>query len=168
MEAEAGQVPTLPLAVSIQRELTVPPAACSPLKTKNESASVVTVTSVVPVGAKVTPLLKVVVAFTLSVSADASPSTVEPLAVSVPVSVVAPVTAKALLIVVVPVPAPIATVVAAPPIFNVVTPALRRLNVVCVEVISPPLTAISPLRVRLPDLSRLATVVPEAEADKIF
>ena len=130
MEAEAGQVPTLPLAVSIQRELTVPPAACSPLKTKNESASVVTVTSVVPVGAKVTPLLNVAVAFTPRMSEEASPSVTLPLAESAPVRVVPPVTVKALLIVEVPVAAPIETVVAAPPMFKVVTPEFNKLNVV--------------------------------------
>jgi len=40
-------------------------------------------------------------------------------------------------------------VVAAAPIFSVVTVAFRRLNVVAVDVISPPLTAKSPVSVRL-------------------
>ena len=65
------------------RQTLLPTAVCKPAKMTVESASVVKVTPVVPVGANVTPLLKVVVAFTLSVSADVSPSTVEPLAVSV-------------------------------------------------------------------------------------
>ena len=58
-----------------------------------------------------------------------------------------PSTSKLLLIFVVPVAAPISSVVAAPAKFTVVALALTRLNVVELVVISPPLTARSPVTV---------------------
>jgi hypothetical protein len=80
--------------------------------------------------------------------------------VAVPVAVVvisAPLTARspvttvlALLIVAVPVAAPILTVVPAPAKFTVVAVALTKLNVVAVVVMSPPLTAKSPVSVTSP------------------
>ena len=68
---------------------------------------------------------------------------------------------KLLFKVVVPVPAPTAMVVAAPPMFRVVTPELSKLKVPAVEVRSPPLTATSaaavtfPVRVEVPSMVRV-------------
>ena len=66
--------------------------------------------------------------------------------VVVPFTVKSPViTVLALLSVNVPVAAPIETVVAAPPILRVVAVVFNKLNVVAEVVISPPLTAKSPV-----------------------
>ena len=150
------------------RQTLLPMAVCKPAKMTVESASVVKVTSVVPVGENATPLVKVAVALTSKVSDEASPSVILPLAVSVPVNVVAPVTANVLFIVVVPVPAPRKRAVAAPPMFRVVAFVLNSEAVAAVVVRSPPLRAMSPDVVIFPDLSTLRTVVPEAEAVRIF
>ena len=145
-----------------------PAAACNPAKITVESASVLNVISVVPDGVKVTSLLNVVVALMPSVSTAELPSVVSPFAVSAPVKVVAPATAKALFMVDVPDDAPRLSVVAAPPIFKLVAPVLNSVAVLEVVVKSPPLIAISPEVVIFPDLSRFKTVVPEAEAVRIF
>jgi len=71
------------------------------------------------------------------------------------------------LIVVTPVAAPIDIAVPAPAKFNVDTVAFNRLNVVCELVMSPPLTAMSPVRVvspvtaRAPDTVRSWENIPE-------
>ena len=89
----------------------------------------------------------VVVPFIVTVSTEESPS------------VVLPSTINALLIEVVPVAAPISNVVAAPPTLRVVTVEFKRLNVVALDVRSPPLTAISPAVVMLL-LSSITTPEP--------
>ncbi len=94
----------------------------SPGKLRNESASETIVTLSVPAGWRRT----------------------RPFAVSEPFAVVLPVIVKALFTVVVPDAAPNEREVAAPPTFNVVTPELRRLNVLVPDVNSPPLIAKSP------------------------
>jgi len=97
---------------------------------------------------------------------------------SPPLTPKSPVTVAELLIVVVPVEAPREIVVAAPPIFRVVAVALIRLKVVssvskspslicrssATTRVAPPRSEIVPSTAKLPLLSRLATVVPEAEA----
>ena len=71
--------------------------------------------------------------------------------ISAPLTARSPVTTVlALLIVAVPVAAPILTVVPAPAKFTVVAVALTKLNVVAVVVMSPPLTAKSPVSVTSP------------------
>ena len=67
--------------------------------------------------------------------------------ISSPETVRSPVTTASLPIVVVPVVAPIAVAVDAPPKFKVVAFVLRRLAVAAVVVMSPQLTAISPVKV---------------------
>ena len=65
------------------------------------------------------------------------------------VPVVLPTYKEEFLTVIVPEVAPIVNEVAAPPIFNVVAVALKRVAVVVVVVISPPLTARSPAIVKV-------------------
>lgn len=79
-----------------------------------------------------------------------------------------PVADKALLIVVVPVKAPKLRLVAAPPIFRVVTVELSRLKLVAELVKSAPLTARSPVKVVSPVTARVedrvvALVTPRVE-----
>ena len=68
---------------------------------------------------------------------------VEPTVKSPPPIVRSPVNEKLFLMVVVPLVAPIVTLVAAPPMFNVVAVPLIKLNVPWLVVMSPPLTAMS-------------------------
>ncbi len=108
------------------------------------------------------------------VSVIASPMVLLPFKLVLPVTVKVPEMAvAALLMVAVPVEAPKETVVAAPPIFKVVAVALTKLKVVAVVVISPPLTARSPVSVVFPVTARVeervvapVTVrVPEIEGE---
>ena len=69
-----------------------------------------------------------------------------------------PSTLRALLTEVVPVAAPISIAVAAPPMLSVVAVALTKLNVVAVVVISPPLTARSPVRTVSPPTFKFSTI----------
>src|SRR5512145_1679604 len=108
--------------LELSRQRTEPVADCRPLRTIDESASRLNVTSFVRSG----------------------------LNVAVELAVNARVEVKALLTVVVPVASPIETAVASEPIFKVVTPELTRLNVPDVEVMSPPLTATSPVTFTFP------------------
>ncbi len=119
---------------SIQRRF--PVVVVNPVIVKNESESVLIVTSLVLSGEKVE------MPFAVNVCPD---GTVAP-----PLNVASPVTFNALFTVVVPVPAPIFTEVAAPPIFKVVAVVLIKLNVEDPVVMSPPLTARSDAAVTLP------------------
>ena len=90
----------------------------------------------------------------LSSAIVAAPVILAPLTVRVPET-----TVDAFAIVAVPVAAPRLSVVAAPPIFSVVTVAFSRLKVVAVEVRSPPLTAMSPASCTLPLVTLIAQFV---------
>ena len=114
----------------------VPAAVERPFKMIVESESVVNVMSLVEFGAKVVAPLAVKVCPVAIVA--------PPLAVSKPVAV------KALLTVVVPLLPPSETVVATPPIFNVVALLLNKFAVVWVVAIVPPLALMVPAVVTLP------------------
>ena len=117
---------TMLFELSIQ--MGVPVEDCKPERINVESASKLSVTSLVRLGEK----MELPFAFK---AFDA---------VSVPVEV------RSLLTVVVPVASPMETAVASPPIFKVVTPELSRLKVAAVEVRSAPLMATSPVNVEVP------------------
>ena len=77
--------------------------------------------------------------------------------------------ARALLTVVVPEELPILRIVAAPPMFRVVALVLSRLKVEAVVVkMLPPLMVMLPAVVSVPERSMVKTVVPEADAARIF
>src|SRR5512145_1672794 len=120
--------------LELSRQRTEPVADCRPLRTIDESASRLNVTSFVRSGLKV----------------------------EVELAVNARVEVKALFTVVVPVASPMETVVASPPIFKVVALALNKVATpVDVVVISPPLTATSaeavtfPVSVEIPSTVRV-------------
>ena len=164
MIEEAEHLVTL-LEASIHKVVPAVPGVVSPVRIRNESASVLIVTSLVLSGEKVEVPLAVKVWPVATVA--------PPLKVASPVPVKVPVTTKSLLTVVVPVPAPSDRVVAAPPMLKLVAPELNKVAVPEVVVISPPFTATSPevktfpVKVEVPSMVKLplAWIVPELEME---
>jgi hypothetical protein len=178
---ELAQVTKL-LEESVQRR--VPVLFCNPFSTTVESASVLKVISLVPLGVKteeplalketlfptvtgalkVESALKVDVPLTITVSEEALPRLTSPLAVRVLFAVSTPVAVSALLTVVVPDVAPRERVVAALPIERLVTLLLKIVPVPVVEVISAltaPFTATSPVTTAFPP--KVVVPVPRNE-----
>jgi len=151
--------------LELSRHNVFPVTSCNPLIIKFESESVLKVISLEEFGENVEE--------PLALNDCPEETSAPPLKVESPVKVLVPSTDKLLLTVVVPPVAPRDRVVAAPPMFSVVTVVLRRLKVVWFEVKFPPFTArfapavTLPVRVDTPSTVKLplACIVPALEID---